>query len=146
MPDDLLTDNGNGSRELQCGSEVRTIDERKGGLMTRSLAIVSIMLLVVGLGVNAQPADEDANCRPLGYGVASLALPGAGQWLNGEADQARFHGGIGAINAVLGALFWGEYGPVALPAHFIWAGYSALDAAIFCFRAQQLERAETIAN
>lgn len=114
--------------------------------MTRTFAIVLAMFLVVGLGAHAQPSGEDVTCQPLSYGVASLALPGAGQWLNGEADQARFHGSIGAVNAVLGALFWGEYGPVALPAHFIWAGYSAIDAAIYCFRAQQIERAERIAN
>ncbi|MFB6286684.1 MAG: hypothetical protein ABEK03_08970, partial [Candidatus Bipolaricaulia bacterium] len=118
----------------------------KGGSMTRTLAIVFVMSLIVGLGANAQPPSGDVNCRPFGYGIASLALPGAGQWLNGQADQARFHGSIGAVNAVLGALFWDKYGPVALPAHLIWAGYSALDAAIYCFRAQQMERAERIAN
>jgi len=114
--------------------------------MIRAVCIALAMVLAVGMGASAQSSGDDVTCRPLGYGIASLALPGAGQWLNGEADQARFHGSIGAVNAVLGALFWGEYGPVALPAHFIWAGYSALDAAIYCFRAQQLDRAEAIAN
>jgi len=114
--------------------------------MTRVVCIALAMVLLIGMGASAQSDGEEVTCEPLGSSIASLLLPGAGQWLNGHTDQARFQFGIGAVNAVLAVFFWGDYGPVAVPAHLIWSGYSAIDAAINCLRAQQLQRAEAIAN
>ncbi len=118
----------------------------KGDVMFRALIVALALAIGVGLSVSAQPVNDDVTCQPLGSSLASMLLPGAGQWLNGQSEQARVQFGIGAVNAVLAAFFWGDYGPVAVPAHLIWAGYSAIDAAIICLRAHQLDRAEAIAN
>mgnify|MGYP006277852507 CR=1 FL=1 len=114
--------------------------------MIRTLIVALSVVIVVGTVASAQPANDDVTCQPLGSSIASMLLPGAGQWLNGQVDQARFQFGIGIVNAALAAVFWGDYGPVAVPAHLIWAGYSAIDAAINCLRAHQLQAAEAIAN
>lgn len=114
--------------------------------MIRALGIAVAMMLVVSLSVSAQSSEDEVTCQPIGNSIASMLLPGAGQWLNGQADQARFQFSIGAVNAVLAAFFWVDYGPVAVPAHLIWAGYSAIDAAINCLRDRQLQDAEAIAN
>ena len=114
--------------------------------MVRVLALTLALALIVGVGVQAQSSSDGAACRPLANSVASVLIPGAGQWLNGQAELAQFHFGVGAVNAVLAAIFWGDYGPVAVPAHLIWVGYSAIDAAIGCLRDRQLRQAEAIAN
>lgn len=116
--------------------------------MVRGIVLFSVALALVGLSASAQPASDNdaATCRPILNSIASVAIPGFGQWLNGQVDQARFQFSIGVVNAALAALFWGDYGPVAVPAHLIWAGYSAIDAAINCLRAHQIQRAEAIAN
>lgn len=114
--------------------------------MIRTLIVALSLVIVVGTVGNAQSANDGVTCQPLGSSIASMVLPGAGQWLNGQVDQARFQFGVGVVNAALAALFWGDYGPVAIPAHLIWAGYSAIDAAINCLQSHQLQQAEAIAN
>lgn len=114
--------------------------------MVRVLALALAVMVAVGLGASAQSTPNEDACQPLTSSLASVAIPGAGQWLNGHADQAQFQFSVGLINATLAAIFWGDYGPVAIPAHLIWVGYSAIDAAIGCLRTRQLQRAESIAN
>lgn len=114
--------------------------------MIRAIGIALALTLAVGMSVTAQPDDNGANCQPVGSSIASVVLPGAGQWLNGQAELAQFQFGVGVVNAGLAALFWEEYGLVAVPVHLIWAGYSAVDAAINCLQARQIDRAEAVAN
>jgi hypothetical protein len=78
---------------------------------------------------------EEPNPIPLIHGVASLAIPGLGQYLNEEYNKALTHFAVSVAIVVGGSylaailphpgfsLFWG----VGL-AHTVWALYSGWDA------------------
>ena len=89
---------------------------------------VVVSLLAVTLGASAQ---ESQAWIP---GVASLALPGLGQFLNGQTDKALLHLGI-AIALDIGAYYavsllpFGFYSyPIVGLVHLGWGLYSAFDA------------------
>jgi len=89
---------------------------------------VTVGLLAVALGAAAQPSEAWIP------GVASLVLPGLGQFLNDEVDKAFLHLGIGiAIDvgayyiATLLPFSYYSYPLIGL-AHLAWGLYSGYDA------------------
>ncbi len=89
---------------------------------------VVVCLLALTFGASAQPNQAWIP------GVASLALPGLGQFLNGEVDKAFLHLGI-AIALDIGAYYaasllpfsYYTY-PIVGLVHLAWGLYSGLDA------------------
>ncbi len=89
---------------------------------------VVVSLLAVAFGAAAQPNEAWIP------GVASLVLPGLGQFLNDEVDKALLHLGI-AIALDVGAYYaaallpfsYYSYPLVGL-VHLAWGIYSGLDA------------------
>jgi hypothetical protein len=89
---------------------------------------VIVCLLALTFGASAQPNQAWIP------GVASLALPGLGQFLNGEVDKAFLHLGI-AIALDIGAYYaasllpfsYYTY-PIVGLVHLAWGLYSGLDA------------------
>jgi len=92
------------------------------------VACVVLCLLALTFGASAQPNQAWIP------GVASLALPGLGQFLNDEIDKAFLHLGI-AIALDVGAYYaaallpfsYYSYPLVGL-VHLAWEIYSGLDA------------------
>ena len=92
------------------------------------VACVVVSLLAVAFGAAAQPNEAWIP------GVASLVLPGLGQFLNDEVDKALLHLGI-AIALDVGAYYaaallpfsYYSYPLVGL-VHLAWGIYSGLDA------------------
>ena len=89
---------------------------------------VTVGLLAVALGAAAQPSEAWIP------GVASLVLPGLGQFLNDEVGKAFLHLGIGiAIDvgayyiATLLPFSYYSYPLIGL-AHLAWGLYSGYDA------------------
>ena len=91
---------------------------------------VIVSLLAVAFGAAAQPNEAWIP------GVASLVLPGLGQFLNDQVDKAFLHLGI-AIALDVGAYYvvsllpFGGYGysySLAGLAHLLWGLYSGYDA------------------
>jgi hypothetical protein len=89
---------------------------------------VIVSLLAVAFGAAAQPNEAWIP------GVASLVLPGLGQFLNEEVDKAFLHLGI-AIALDVGAYYVASllpftgYGyPLVGLAHLLWGLYSGYDA------------------
>lgn len=87
-----------------------------------------VCLLALTFGASAQPNQAWIP------GVASLALPGLGQFLNDEVDKAFLHLGI-AIALDIGAYYaasllpfsYYTY-PIVGLVHLAWGLYSGLDA------------------
>lgn len=104
----------------------------KGTAVLVALLLAAVPFLMAEETAYAQTQPDEVACNPLVNGLASLAVPGLGHWLNGDPGAARLHFGVGLVNASLGALFWGVYGPVAVPAHLIWSFFSAIDATVSC--------------
>jgi hypothetical protein len=99
--------------------------------MKKRVGVVCVVLslLVLTFGATAQPANQA--WIP---GVASLALPGLGQFLNDEVDKAFWHLGI-AIALDVGAYYvaallpFSHYSyPFVGLVHLAWGLYSGLDA------------------
>jgi hypothetical protein len=92
------------------------------------VVFVVLSLLVLAFGASAQ---QNQAWIP---GVASLALPGLGQFLNDEVDKAFLHLGI-AIALDIGAYYvaallpfsYYTY-PIVGLVHLAWGLYSGLDA------------------
>lgn len=107
------------------------------------IAVVGLVA-VVGLGV-AGVGRQEPNPIPLVHGIASFAVPGLGQYLNGEYDKALVHFAVdvvlllggGYLAAILPypgfSLYWG----VGL-AHTLWALYSGWDAYTVALRREGL--------
>lgn len=98
--------------------------------MKRRVGVVCVVLslLVVAFGASAQPNEAWIP------GLASLVLPGLGQFLNDEVDKAILHLGI-AIALDVGAYYaatllpFGYYSyPFIGLVHLGWGIYSGLDA------------------
>ncbi len=92
------------------------------------VACLVISLLAVAVGASAQPNEAWIP------GVASLILPGLGQFLNDEMDKAFLHLGI-AIALDIGAYYvaallpFSYYSyPIVGLVHLAWGIYSAFDA------------------
>jgi len=98
--------------------------------MTKRVGVVCVIvsLLAVAFGAAAQPNEAWIP------GVASLVLPGLGQFLNDQVDKAFLHLGI-AIALDVGAYYvasllpfsYYSYPLVGL-AHLLWGLYSGYDA------------------
>jgi hypothetical protein len=92
------------------------------------VVFVVLSLLVLTLGATAQPNQAWIP------GLASLVLPGLGQFLNGEVNKALLHLGV-AIALDIGAYYaaallpfsYYRYPLVGL-VHLAWGLYSGLDA------------------
>jgi len=98
--------------------------------MKKRVGVVCVVigLLAVAFGASAQPNEAWIP------GVASLVLPGLGQFLNDEVDKAFLHLGI-AVALDIGAYYvaallpFGYYSyPVVGLVHLAWGLYSAFDA------------------
>lgn len=108
----------------------------------RGLAVV--VAAVVALGVGGLGRQEP-NPIPLIHGIASFAIPGLGQYLNGEYNKALVHFGVAVgIGVVGGYLAWVLPTPgfslswgVGL-AYTAWALYSGWDAYTVALRREGL--------
>ncbi len=98
--------------------------------MKKRVGVVCVVLslLVLTLGAAAQPSQAWIP------GVASLVLPGLGQFLNGQVDKAFLHLGI-AIALDIGAYYaaallpFSYYSyPIVGLVHLAWGLYSGFDA------------------
>ena len=98
--------------------------------MKKRVGVVCVVLslLVLTFGATAQPSQAWIP------GVASLVLPGLGQFLNDELDKAILHLGI-AIALDVGAFYVASLLPfnyLSYPivglVHLAWGLYSGLDA------------------
>ena len=98
--------------------------------MKKRVGVVCLIVCLLALTFGA-PAQTSQAWIP---GVASLALPGLGQFLNDEIDKAFLHLGI-AIALDVGAYYaaallpfsYYSYPLVGL-AHLLWGLYSGYDA------------------
>ncbi len=102
--------------------------------MKKAVGVVcGIGLLAMGLGAFGQvdPLPPSQAWIP---GIASLALPGLGQFLNNQVDKAFLHLGIAVALDIgtyylVGLLPLGYYSyPLVGLVHLAWGLYSGLDA------------------
>lgn len=93
-----------------------------------------VLAAVVGVGA-AGWARQEPNPIPLIHGLASLAIPGLGQYLNGEYNKALVHFAVD-VAIVVGGGYLAALLPYPRPplywavglAHTLWALYSGWDA------------------
>ena len=104
--------------------------------------LVVAVVAAVGLGVWAREPDP----VPIIHGIASLAIPGLGQYLNGEYNKALVHFAVD-VGIVVGGWYLASivpyYGPFPLYwglglAHTAWALYSGWDAYTVALRQRGL--------
>lgn len=78
----------------------------------KGLAVV--VAAVVALGVGGLGRQEP-NPIPLIHGIASFAIPGLGQYLNGEYNKALVHFGVAVGIGIVGGTSRGSFPPRAFP-------------------------------
>ncbi len=103
--------------------------------MKKTLVVCIVLVgLLAGIAMSVGAQQSNDAWIP---GIASLCVPGFGQFLNDEVDKAIIHFGvIIAINIgglylapLLPGHYYGyRYNPIIGLAHFAWAVYSGLDA------------------
>ena len=99
--------------------------------MKKGIVALSVGILLIATTVGAMAQTNDAWIP----GLASLVLPGAGQFINGEMDKALWHLGVAvglgvATYYVSDILLPFSYyrAPLIGLVHLAWGVYSALDA------------------
>lgn len=111
--------------------------------MVKTVALVMTLslLFVVAMGnggpayAQGQEAQPEVTCDPFFSGIASMFIPGWGQWMNGERSKAVTHIIVGFGTVAGGFLLAGTpAGLISWLARVGWGLYSTYDAFASCVR------------
>ena len=111
-------------------------------MVKTAVLVVTLSLLVVAALGNGGPvyaqdqqAQPEVSCDPFMSGIASMLIPGWGQWMNGQRSKAVTHIVVGFGTAAGGFLLAGTpAGLISWLARVGWGFYSTYDAFASCVR------------
>ncbi len=114
-------------------------------LSTITVGILTLVALFGFAGTAVAQEEEQVRCDPFLNGIASLVVPGWGQWLNGEGSKAVVH--VAVAVGLAGAAFLLAGTPASLLAALaggVWNIYSAYDAFSTCIAKHEATKEKSL--